>query len=119
MELEPKGKWIVGRVVDIEQSKGGLTLATSEIKNVTVFLLVDKVGPDVKNAKVNDVILYKAMNHVFLRDGTHYAVVLDDEDNVIAQVTNLDMGRVAIEGQKKVDGSPADGPRPTPAPPLD
>ena len=118
MHLDPKGKWIVGRIVDIEQSKGGLTLATSEIKNVTVFLLVDKIGPDVKNAQPGDVILYKAMNHVFLRDGTHWAVVLDDEENVIAKVMDLDENRIAIEGQKRIDGSPAMPPGPTPAPPT-
>lgn len=118
MELNPKGKWILGRIVDIEQSKEGLVLATSEIKNVTVFLLVDKIGDQVTRAKVGDIILYKAMNHVFLRDGTHYAVVLDDGDNVIADVTGLDPKRIAIEGQKKVDGSPASPMGPTPAPPT-
>ena len=101
MELEPKGRWMVGRVIDFDQSKGGIALATSEIKNVTVFLLVDKVGPDVKNAKVGDIILYKHMSHCWLRDGTHWGLVLDEPDIVIAEVTGIDLSRATIDGQKK------------------
>ena len=108
MKLDPKGKWLVGRIVDINQSKGGILLASSEVKNVTVFLLVDQVGPDVKNAKIGDVILYKSMNHVFTRDGQHWGVVLDDVDNIIATVTDLDPKAIVVEGDgKRVDGKPA------------
>lgn len=109
MNLVPQGKWLVGRVVDIDSTAGGLTLPQEQIKNVTVFLLVDAVGPEVQKAKVGDVILYKAMNHVFLRDGTHQGVVLDDSDNIIAIVCGLDTARITVAG-KKVDGLPASMP---------
>ena len=97
--IKPNTKWIVGRIVDIDMSKGGLRLAASEIKGVTVFLLVDEIGPDVKHAEVGQVIVYKTMNHILTRDGQHTAVVLDDNDNVGGTVEGLDMNRVTIAGQ--------------------
>jgi hypothetical protein len=110
MELEPKGKWIVGRIIDIDTSKAGIALAQSQQKGVTYFLLVDKIGPGVTTVKVGDVILYKHMNHVFLRDGTHCAVVYDGavngEDNIVATVTGLDPTRITVGGEKRnVDGT--------------
>jgi hypothetical protein len=112
MNYLPHGKWIVGRVVDFDVSKGGIILAGNEVKNITVFLLVDQIGPDVKRAKVGDVILYKVMQHVYTRDGSHQGVVLDDEENVIATVTDLDMKLVHVEGDgKRMDGTPG-GPAP-------
>jgi len=106
LELVPQTKWIVGRIVDIDTTKSGLALAQSEMKGVTVFLFVDKIGPDVKHAAVGDVILYKHMNHVWLRDGTHWGVVLDDQDNIVARVQGLDPNRVTVAGEKRnLDGS--------------
>lgn len=104
MKFEPKNDVLIGRIVDIQQSKGGLALPTSEIKNVTVLLLVDSVGPDVKSCKVGDIILYEALGHAFFRDGSHLGVVRDGK--VLAVVTDLDMSTITIEGDgKRVDGT--------------
>ena len=105
MKLVAKNDIIIGRIVDIMQSKGGLVLPTSEIKNVTVLLLVDDVGPDVKNCKKGDVILYEAMGHAYFRDGSHWGLVHDNK--VLALATELDDDVLAVEGEKRVDGKPA------------
>jgi hypothetical protein len=111
--LTPKGSFILGKIVDIQESKGGITLATSEIKNVTVMVIVKHVGPDVKNCKIGDIVIYMKMNHIWLRDGTHWAEV-DDKD-IICTVEGLDHNKLAIEGEKRVDGQPyVPTPRPSP-----
>ena len=109
--LTPKGAFILGKIVDIQTSKGGILLATSDVKNVTVMVLVKHIGPDVKNCKVGDICIYLRMNHIFLRDGTHWAEI-DDKD-IICTVDGLDHSKLAIEGETRVDGQPSS---PTPAP---
>lgn len=109
MKFEPKNDVLIGRIVDIEQSKEGLILATSEIKNVTVLLLVDAIGPEVKACKVGDYVLYEAMGHAYFRDGSHLGIVRDSK--VVAVVTDLDPKTIAIEGTKKrIDGKTVDPP---------
>jgi hypothetical protein len=107
--IKPHTKWIVGRIVDINVSRGGIQLVTGEVKGVTVFLLVDEIGPDVKHAKVGEIILYKTMNHVITRDGQRRAVVIDDADNIIGTVEDLDMEHATIIEDK---------PAPSPEAPL-
>ena len=36
-----------------------------------------------------------------MRDGTHWGLVLDEPDIVIAEVTGIDLSRATIDGQKK------------------
>jgi len=112
LTYKPKNQHILGRIIDFEQSTGGIVLPNSAVKNVTVLVLVDQVGPDVKNCKVGDVVLYLKMNHVFLRDGTHFAQLRDED--VICTVEGLDPKLLVIEGGgKRVDGQPH---KPTPHP---
>ena len=112
LTYHPKNQHILGRIIDFEQSVGGIVLPTSAVKNVTVLVLVDQIGPDVKNCKVGDVILYLKMNHVFLRDGTHLAQVRDED--VICTVEGLDSKLITVEGGgKRIDGQPY---TPTPHP---
>ena len=104
VKLTPLANNIVGRMVDISMSKAGLSLPTGQVKNVTVFMLVDAIGPDVTKVKVGDIILYMSMGHVYLRDGTHYGVV--NENNLIAVVADLDPNSITIEGEKKRENGP-------------
>jgi co-chaperonin GroES (HSP10) len=113
MRLEPLGKVIVGRLVDITKSKGGLELPTSQVKNVTVFLLVDSVGPDVTKCKPGDIVLYQKMGHVWTRDGTHFG--LAEEDDIKCIVKELDPATIVIEGEEKWNLRDPNGP-PAPAP---
>jgi len=116
MKLHPKNNIIIGRMVDIEQSKGGLILPTSDVKNISVLMLVDAIGPDVKSCVPGDIILYEAMGHAFFRSGEHFGIVRDDK--VVSVVTDIDPKTIVIEGDKKrVDGrtveTPVQPPRPT------
>lgn len=113
LSLKPKNQHILGKIVDVMQSKGGIMLPTSNVKNVTVFVLVKHVGPDVKNCKVGDIVLYLRMNHLWLRDGTHWCQVKDED--VICTVEDLDMSLFAVEGETRADGQPYN-PTPPPSP---
>ena len=109
MKLAPKNNIIIGRMVDIEQSKGGLILPTSEIKSVSVLMLVDSTGPDVKSCEPGDIILYEAMGHAYFRSGEHFGIVRDDK--VIAVASDIDPTTIVIEGTKKrIDGKTVDPP---------
>jgi co-chaperonin GroES (HSP10) len=99
MKLTPLGKQIVGRVVDIDKTSTGLSLPTNQVKNVTVFILVDAIGPDVTKCKVGDVILYLKLGHCILRDGTHFGIV--NEDDLIAIVSDLDPRTITVGGKKE------------------
>lgn len=97
MRAQPRGKMIVGRVVDTNKTEGGLHLATSEIRNITCFLLVDAVGPEVAQTKVGDIVLYKAGNHIWWRGGYHRLLVHEDE--IMCDIEDLDMSTVLINGE--------------------
>jgi hypothetical protein len=103
---------MVGRLVDFDQSKGGVVLATQSPQNVTVCMIVDAIGEDVKSAKVGDVLLYIQVRHVNFRDGTYFAVAIDTGDNVVAHVEDLDMSRVTVQGKKPQANG--DGPHASP-----
>ena len=100
MKFTPKNDLLIGRVVDIIQSKGGLELAASDGKNVTLLMLVDAVGPAVKSCAPGDIIIYEAMGHALFRDGTHLGIVRDEK--VVAVVTELDPDSIHIEGDKRL-----------------
>jgi hypothetical protein len=99
ISIKPAGKYATGRIIDIVQTKGGIELPDTAVAKVTVFLLVDRIGPEVTKIAVGDVILYMTLNHVFLRDGTHVGIV--HEDSLIGQVEGLDTDRIHIEGDER------------------
>jgi hypothetical protein len=95
----PKGKWLHGPLVDIAKSRGGLALPEGEIKNVTILMRVAAVGPDVVRCKPGDFIVYRQCFHILLRDGTHTALVNDDD--VWSTVEGLDPLMLTIEGEER------------------
>jgi len=104
MKFIPKRKQIVGRTVDVQETKGGIELPDEVVKHVTCFVHVDDVGPEVTQCKVGDLILHKRLLHVFLRDNTH-VVLVDDEDVLCAIETSEDeRRRMKIEGAKDYEG---------------
>lgn len=100
MKIIPKADQLVGRIVDMNRSKGGLVMPeTKSMVNVTMLLLVDDVGPDVQRCKPGDFIVYHQCHHVYFRDGTHYAMAVDKD--VRAVVEGLDRAQLEIEGESK------------------
>jgi hypothetical protein len=106
----PKGKdneHILGRIVDVKRTAGGIELAGDQIRNVTTMVLVDVVGEGVDRCKVGDVILQYKCSHVWLRNGYHVVAVKNDE--VICVVEGLDFELVEIEGDKRARPTPGNG----------
>ena len=108
MKFKLKGSWIGGRIIDVDESAGGIKLPTGDFK-ITALMLVDQIGPDVKNAKVGDLIVYLSMRHIIMRDGTRLGVVEDDGKNVIATIEDADLERMVStsDGKRLVDAKPA------------
>lgn len=100
MVIRPHGKVIFGRVLDFVVSDGGLELPSERVTNVTVFMVVDLVGPDVTKCKPGDVILYLKGNHIYTRDNWHRLVATDDDVLLTLELTPEELGRCAIEGKR-------------------
>ena len=81
-------------------SKGGIILANPDAKGVTVFVLVDAIGPDVKRCKVGDIVVPKHMSHIYLRGGQNHRVVFADEVVLIA-IEDLPRDQFTIEGEEQ------------------
>jgi hypothetical protein len=104
MKFIPKRKQIVGRTVDVQETKDGIALPDEKVQHVTCFVHVDAIGPEVTQCTVGDLILHKRLSHVFLRDNTH-VVVVDDEDVLCAiETTPEERARMKIEGAKDYEG---------------
>ena len=106
MKFHPKRKLIIGRTVDVQQTRTGIQLPDG-VKQVTCFVHVDEVGPEVTQAKVGDLILHLKLNHIFLRDNTHAVVVHDDDVLCAVEVTAEERRRLCFEGQKDYEGGAA------------
>jgi len=72
-----------------------MELPTSKM-NTTVFVVIDAIGPDVKNFKEGDIVIPKLVNHIYLRDGFHR--VLLEEETTLAKVDDLPIERLTIPG---------------------
>lgn len=101
MKIVPKTDHVVGRIVDYRKTQGGLHLATSEIKNLTVYLFVDAIGPDVTRCKPGDVVLYSAVGHVYTRTGEHLGII--NEKAILGEVLDLDMSLMTINGKPALE----------------
>ena len=105
LSFVPKGPWAVGRIVDVARTAGGIEFASSTIKNVTVLMLIDAVGPGFERAEVGDLVAYFKCSHIWLRNGLHAAVVANED--VVAVVQGVDWELVEIEGDKRNDIAPS------------
>lgn len=98
----PKADMLHGRILDVNKTRGGLALPDSDFKNTTMLMLVDAIGPDVTRCKAGEVIVYRACNHIWLRDGTHVAMVKNED--VWATVEGLDPVTYSLEGDEPLEG---------------
>ena len=96
MKIIPKKNQLVGRTVDIVQSVGGLALPDAQNRGVTVFAVIDDVGPDVTEYKVGQIVLPHHLNHIYVRGGFHRVIFEDKE--VLAVVEGLSEGQLSIGG---------------------
>jgi co-chaperonin GroES (HSP10) len=96
--LEPLGDNIVGRLVDMTKTAGGLTMPDTQTRGVTAFALVDAIGPDVKSCKVGDIVVPGTMGHVFMRGGAFHRMTFKDKD-VLCIVHDLDPETISIQGE--------------------
>jgi len=87
IELDPQANIIIARLIDMQRTESGIIMPDTQIKGVTVFALVERIGPDVKRCKPGDVILPRAVEHCWLRGGTFHRALIQDE-HVVAIVKN-------------------------------
>lgn len=98
MKIVPKKSQVTGRVVDITMSKGGIVLPDSQMKGVTIFVVLDAIGPDVKDYKVGDIVLPRHINHVYLRGGAFHCVIFEEAD-ILATVEDVPFDQITIDGK--------------------
>ena len=100
MKLEPMADQIVGRIVRAAAHKSGIVMPDSDrTKGESVFVKVDRVGPDVRRAKPGQIIVHRVCEHVWLRNGVHFVLVSDAD--VRAVVEEIDLSLFEIEGEPK------------------
>lgn len=110
MKCHPKGPYIVGKIVDVVRTAGGLKLPESQLRNVTVMMRVERVGELVTRCKPGDLIVYLKMFHVFLRNGFHTAVVHNDEVVSVVELEGNEADTLQTEGEEHPDlSAPYDG----------
>jgi len=98
VKFGPKKTKVLGRLVDVVESDGGLVLPDSK-NNATIFVIVDETGPDVTVCKVGDIVLPHHFNHIYIRGGMHRVVF--DESDILTDVTEVRMDQLSIEGVKQ------------------
>lgn len=99
MRIVPQSNMVLGRIVDLTKTKGGLHMANTQAKGVTIFVLVDDIGPDVRNYKKGDVVVPHHVEHIWLRGGQHHRVVFEDTA-VRALVEDVDLSQFTVEGEE-------------------
>jgi hypothetical protein len=107
VKIIPDNNEIIGRIVDIVRSEGGLELPASK-NNATVFAKIDAVGPDVTKYKPGQIVLPNHMSHIYVRGGFHRIIFTETETR--AHVEELDEAQISIEGAPpppaRVNGRP-------------
>ena len=102
MKIKPVEDLIIGRIVDVAESRGGIFLPRTSVTGVTALMRVDAVGPKVTRCQPGDTIAYRRMWHMMLRDGTYSAWTADED--VMGVVTELEerwvVGPGLAEGQE-------------------
>lgn len=78
MKFEPRHGQVFGRIV--VQPPSSAIVRPDETKDVTKFVLIDAVGPDVKDLKVGDVIVPTTLFTIKMDNGTVTRPFLDEKD---------------------------------------
>lgn len=98
MKITPKKNHLLGRVVDLTKSEGGLVLPNTSNK-VTVFILIDAVGPDVIDYKPGEIVLALKFNWIHMRGGQEPRVIFE-ESEIIAALEAAQMDRFTVLGSE-------------------
>lgn len=96
MKIAPRKNQILGRRVDLVKSAGGIDLPSSQMKGVTVFVLIDAVGEDVTAYKVGQIVLAYRLNFIHLR-GQSPRVIFPDAE-IWAVIEDIPRELFSIEG---------------------
>ena len=81
MNFRPRNDQVVGRIV-VRLSSSAI-LRPDETKNTTKFLLIDAVGPDIKDLKVGDVVMPIAVSGISMEGGASFRPMANDENIAI------------------------------------
>lgn len=97
MKFEPRRNQAVGRIV-VRLSHSTI-VRPDETKNTTKFILIDAVGPDVKDLKVGDIVMPTKVSGISMEGGASFRPMADDENIalVVRDWTSLDEFRVQNE----------------------
>lgn len=103
IKINPKKDLIVGRTVDVVKSAGGLALPDSQHQNVTVFAIIDEIGPDVTGYEVGQIVLPHHLNNIFVRGGFHRIIFHASE--IWAVVEGLSEDQLSVGGAPPAETS--------------
>ncbi len=97
VKFVPQRNQILGTQVEITATEGGLVMPDQQGMKASIFVLIEAVGPDVKDYKVGDVVLPYKSNQIFLRGGYHRLIFEDKE--VLAIAKDLPLNRLSVGGK--------------------
>jgi hypothetical protein len=97
MNFQPRRDQAVGRIV--VRLPSSAIVRPDETKNTTKFMLIDAVGPDLKDLKVGDVVMPTAISGISMEGGASFRPMANDANIalVVRDWTSLDEFRVQNE----------------------
>jgi hypothetical protein len=97
MNFQPRLDEVVGRVV--VRLTDSTIVRPDETKNTTKLLLIDAVGPDIKDLKVGDIVLPTTINGISLEGGASFRPMAENKNIklIVRDWKSLDEFRVQNE----------------------
>jgi co-chaperonin GroES (HSP10) len=93
----PQHNQILGVQVEITETESGIVMPDQQAIKASIFVLIQAVGPEVKDYKVGDIVLPYKSNQIFLRGGYHRLIFEDKE--VLALAQDLPLERISVGGK--------------------
>jgi hypothetical protein len=78
VNFEPRHDEVVGRIV--VRLTDSAILRPDETKNTTKFMLIDAVGPGIKDLKVGDVVMPTAISGISMEGGASFRPMAEDKN---------------------------------------
>jgi co-chaperonin GroES (HSP10) len=97
VKIVPLKNQIIGIGVEITMTVSGIVLPDQQGMKATVFMLIEAVGPDVKDYKVGDVVLAYKVSQIYLRGGYHKTIF--DDKEILAVIQDLPLDRLSVDGK--------------------
>ena len=109
MNFKPRRDQAVGRIV-VRLTPSAI-VRPDETKNTTKFMLIDAVGPDIKDLKVGDVVMPTAVSGISLEGGASFRPMANDE-NIALVVTDWEsLDEFKVQNESGSEYVPFDDPR--------